>query len=179
MNLINYDPSKIESEYNTLILEVNSDNEKANKAYRNRNKVLIWMALISLVASLLLWWQVFTTNARLDNIALIMLILGVALYIAYGISKAKRPAIINPEDRFTFKIKFWLQFRDAEIIKIEKNSTSFPGIDVTYKEKNDKVHVEAITATNTVIHTDVKELTLDVESGYILKPLDMLYVKEF
>ena len=179
MNLINYDPSKIESEYNTLILETNTTNENANRSYRNRNKVLAWMASIATIVSLILWYQVFTTNARLDNLALIMLILGVTLFIAYGISRKKGPIIINPENQFTFKTKFWLKFRDKEIIKIEKNSTSFPGIDVTYKDKNDKVHVEAITATNTVIHTDVKELTLDVESGYILKPLDMLYVKEF
>ena len=173
MRIINYNPTKIEKEFEELKVKSEKYNKRAANAFKLRTAWVSSIVVTLLIASIVS--IVALTMKSEPHILLIMLsivlsvtMIGFLLYLISWIIDGQNKMSLTHE--MSFAMKFWNLYHQGCVLEIEKDPDIPYGIVLTYENEHHYVRHEILIVKEIIMSTEVKELTLDVEKGYILKP---------
>lgn len=173
MRIINYNPEKIEKEFMQLKETTEKHNKRSATVFKLRTAWVSSIVVALLIASIVS--IVALTIKAEPHVLLIMLsiILSVAmtgclLYLISWIIDGQNKMSLSHE--MSFAMKFWNLYHQGCVLEIEKDPDIPYGIVLIYENEKHYVRHEILLVKEIVMSTEVKELTLDVDSGYLLKP---------
>ena len=173
MRIINYNPEKIEKEFEELKARAEKYNKRAAKSFKLRAAWVSSIVVALLIASIVS--IVAVTMKSEPQILLIMLsivlsvtMIGFLLYLISWIIDGQNKMSLTHE--MSFAMKFWDLYHQGCVLEIEKDSDIPYGIVLIYENEHHYVRHKILIVKDIIISTEVKELTLDVDKGYLLKP---------
>ena len=173
MRIINYNPTKIEKEFEELKVKSEKYNKRAANAFKLRTAWVSSIVVALLIASIVS--IVALTMKSEPHVLLIMLsivlsvaMIGFLLYLISWIIDGQNKMSLTHE--MSFAMKFWNLYHQGCVLEIEKDPDISYGIVLTYENEHHYVRHEILIVKEIIMSTEVKELTLDVDSGCLLKP---------
>ena len=173
MRIINYNPEKIEKEFMQLKETTEKHNKRSATAFKLRTAWVSSIVVALLIASIVS--IVALTMKSEPHVLLIMLsivlsvaMIGFLLYLISWIIDGQNKMSLTHE--MSFAMKFWNLYHQGCVLEIEKDPDIPYGIVLTYENEHHYVRHEILIVKEIIMSTEVKELTLDVDSGCLLKP---------
>lgn len=173
MRIINYNPKKIEKEFEELKARAEKYNKRAAKSFKLRAAWVtsfVIMLLIASVASIVAITMHSEPQILLIMLAVILIVgmVGFLLYLISWLVDGQDKMSIN--NNMSFAMQFWNLYHQDIVLEIEKDPDIPHGIVVTYENEHHFVRTEILIVKEIILSTEVTELTLDVDKGYLLKP---------
>ena len=173
MRIINYNPEKIEKEFMQLKETTEKHNKRSAAAFKLRTAWVSSIVVALLIASIVS--IIALTMKSEPHVLLIMLsivlsvaMIGFLLYLISWIIDGQNKMSLTHE--MSFAMKFWNLYHQGCVLEIEKDPDIPYGIVLTYENEHHYVRHEILIVKEIIMSTEVKELTLDVNSGCLLKP---------
>lgn len=173
MRIINYNPTKIEKEFEELKAKAEKYNKRAAISFKMRAAWVtsfVIMLLIASVASIVAITMHSEPHILLIMLAVILSVgmIGFLLYLISWLIDGQDKMSVTRE--MSFAMQFWNLYHQGIVLEIEKDEDIPYGIVLTYENEHHYVRTETLIVKDIILSTEVKELTLDVDNGYLLKP---------
>ena len=176
MNIMNYHPDVIESEFYKLKTDLESKNNK-NKRKFNKIATLLGIACVILLAiailvPIFLLKDALTTNANIAGIVLTVVFavaFAATLMIFIG-CLVNGPDVSSFSYNETFAMQFWRLYTSANVLNIKQDDETKNCIIVTYENEHHFVRTKTMVTSGILMSTEIEEPILDVGRGYIVVP---------
>lgn len=173
MRIINYNPEKIEKDFAQLKEKTEKYNKRSALAFKLRTtwvSSIVIALLIASVASIIALTMKSEPHVLLIMLSIVLTVgmVGFLLYLISYIIDGQNKMSLTHE--MSFAMKFWSLYHQGCVLEIEKDPDIPYGIVLTYENEHHYVRHEILIVKEIIMSTEVKELTLDVDSGCLLKP---------
>lgn len=173
MRIINYNPTKVEKEFEELKAQTTQYNKRAATLFKIRATWVASFVVLLLIASIASIVTLVIKNE--PHVLLIMLavvltvsMVGFLLYLISWLVDGQDKISIS--HNMSFAMQFWNLYHQGVVLEIDLDPNIVHGIVLTYENEHHFIRTETLIVKEIVFSTEVTELTLDVENGYLIKP---------